>query len=402
MSGKAAELTVQALGECSAFARIIFGGRGYHAARATIAMGVGYLVGPFDLIPAHIAYFGHLDEIGMLVGTFLIARQIAPAPQARWPRWPAHPGILPNFFMVGAPRCGTTSLYDALGRHPEVFCCPVKEPNLFCTDRNARSWVIESAKRRAVLLAPGEPRSPALPRVATTTDVALYKSLFAAWSGEPAIGEASTAYLLSTQAAAEIARLQPDARIIIVLRQPVQRAQSEYLMHLQLGRAKTDLDAVIAGRAGHLTGEAQVLRNIIDGSLYAPQIERFLANFPRENILFLLFEDLVRDPAAALRAAFHHIGVLPEQGKAIVLARENESRAVKSQHLNRFLAGTGLRDVILHLLPARLRRFLSRRYYKAASVARPVIDIGLFRDDIAQTERLIGRSLAHWRAADDS
>jgi len=401
MSGRAAEITVRALGECSAFTRILVGGTAYHAARAAIAVGLLYLVGPIDLIPAHTPYIGHLDEFGMLVGSFLLARRIAPAPQMRWPRLPAGEGVLPNFFIVGAARCGTTSLYDALGRHLDVFCCPVKEPNLFCTDRNARPWVIESAKRRAVLLAPGEPRSPALPRVATTTDVALYKSLFAAWSGEPAIGEASTAYLLSTEAAAEIAKLQPNAKIIIVLRHPVQRAQSEYLMHLQLGRAKTDLDAAIAGRTQHLTGEMQVLKNILEGSLYAPQIRRFLAHFPRENILFLVFEDLVRDPAAALRAAFHHIGVSPDQARAIMLARENESRAVKSQRLNRLLAGTGLRDLILHLLPAKLRRSLARRYYQAATATRPAIDIGLFHEDIAETERLIGRSLAHWRAAED-
>jgi hypothetical protein len=66
------------------------------------------------------------------------------------------------------------------------------------------------------------------------------------------------------------------------------------------------------------------------------------------------------------------------------------------------LAGTGLRDVVLHLLPAKLRRFLAGRYYKAATATRPTIDVGLFREDIAETERLIGRSLAHWRATEET
>jgi hypothetical protein len=401
MSGRTAEFTVQAIGECSAFVRIIFGGRAYHAARAALAVGIGYLFAPFDLIPARTPYVGHLDELGILIVSFVIARKIAPAPPARWPRRSENAGPLPNFLIVGAPRCGTTSLYDALGRHPDVFCCPVKEPNHFCTDRSARPWVLESAKRRAVLIASDEPRSPALPRVATTTDIGLYKSLFSDWGGERAIGEASTAYLLSSEAAAEIAKVQPGARIIVVLRQPVQRSQSEYLMHLQLGRAKTDLDAVLAGHTEHLTGELQVLKTIIEGSLYAPQIRRLLEHFPRENVLFLLFEDLVRTPASALRAAFLHIGVSPDQGESIVLARENESRAVKSHRLNRLVAGTGLREVITHLLPAKLRRRLACRYYKAAPTARPAIDIGLFREDIAETERLIGRSLAHWLPCKD-
>jgi hypothetical protein len=93
--------------------------------------------------------------------------------------------------------------------------------------------------------------------------------------------------------------------------------------------------------------------------------------------------------------------VSPDQGESIVLARENESRAVKSHRLNRLVAGTGLREVITHLLPAKLRRRLACRYYKAAPTARPAIDIGLFREDIAETERLIGRSLAHWLPCKD-
>jgi hypothetical protein len=394
--GRAAGVAIQAFGECATFAHIIWGGKAYRAAQAAMIVGIGYLIGPIDLIPARVPYFGHLDEIGILIGSFLIARKVAPAKATNWPNTPAAPGILPNFFIVGAARCGTTSLYDALGRHPDVFCCPVKEPNHFCTDRNARDWVVESAKRRAVLLAPGEPRAAALPRVATTPDLATYKSLFAGWAGERAIGEASTAYLLSTNAAAEIAKAQPYARIIIVLRQPVQRAQSEYLMHLQLGRDRADLDSVVTGHPENLVGELQVLNSIIAGSLYAPQIKRYLDEFPRKNILFLLFEDLVRDPAATLQTVFRHIGVSPQQGEGIALARENESRAVKSPRLNRLLAGTGLRDLILHLLPTRLRRSLARRYYDTKQVTRPAIAANLFRDDIIETEALIGRNLAHW------
>ncbi len=388
-----------------AFARILVGGSAYRLAQLSLLVGFAYWIGPLDLIPARTPYIGHLDEACALIGAFVIARRLAPTTSddaadtgvtisARR----GVSGSLPTFFIVGAARCGTTSLFTALGQHPDVFCCPVKEPNHFCTDRNAKGWVIESAKKRMVLLARDQPAPPKLPRVATTPDFPTYRKLFAGWAGQTAVGEASTAYLLSTDAARNIADAFPAARIIVVLRQPVQRAQSEYLMHAQLGRSRADLDAAVADWQHPPAGELETLANIVGGSLYAPQIRRYLAEFPREQILFLLFEDVLRDPAAALREVFAHIGVSPEAGAGIGLSRENESKAVRSAGLNRMLASTGLRDTILHLMPRALRRSLARRYYRAATVERPNIPASLFAADVLETEALIGRDLPAWRS----
>ncbi len=387
-----------------AFARIIAGGSSYRLAQLSLLIGFAYCVGPLDLIPARMPYVGHLDEICALVGAFLIARRLAPdamdeAGIAAAPSGARRGGAegLPNFFIVGAARCGTTSLFNAIGQHPDVFCCPVKEPNHFCTDRNAKSWVIEGARKRMVLLSRDQPAPPALPRVATTLDLETYRKLFAGWAGQAAVGEASTAYLLSTDAARNIADSYPAARIIIVLRDPVQRAQSEYLMHAQLGRSRADLDAAVADSKTPPCGEFEPLGNIVGGSLYAPQIRRYLAEFPREQILFLLFEDVLRDPAAALAQVFAHIGVSTKAGAGIGLPRENESRVVRSAGLNRMLANTGLRDTILHLMPRTLRRSIARRYYRADRVTRPEIPSSLFDDDMVETEALIGRDLSAWR-----
>jgi uncharacterized membrane protein YkvA (DUF1232 family) len=224
--------------ESLAFARICVGGSPYRLAQLSLLIGLAYWVGPIDLIPARTPSVGHLDEACALIGALVIARRLAPdmldSAADISATIPARRGVaesLPNFFIVGAARCGTTSLFTALGRHRDVFCCPVKEPNHFCSDRNAKSWVIESAKRRLVLLSRDQPPPPTLPRVATTPDLATYRGLFADWAGQPAVGEASTAYLLSADAARNIADAVPAARIIIVLRHPVHRAQSEYLMH---------------------------------------------------------------------------------------------------------------------------------------------------------------------------
>ena len=390
--------------ESQVFARICVGGTPYRLAQLSLLIGVAYLVGPIDLIPAHTPYIGHLDEACVVIGAFVIARRLAPEmldPAAATAPIAGKRGVaasLPNFFIVGAARGGTTSLFAALGRHPDVFCCPVKEPNHFCADRNAKTWVIESAKKRMVLLSCDQPPPPTLPRVATTPDFETYRALFAGWAGQPAVGEASTAYLLSADAARKIADACPAARIIIALRHPVHRAQSEYLMHAQLGRSRAELDRAVADWRHPPDGELETLANIVRGSLYAPQIRRYLAEFPREQILFLLFEDMVRDPQAALRRVFEHIGVSPQAGAGIALTQENESKAVRSAGLNRMLARTGLRDTILHLMPPAWRRRLARRYYRADPVERPHIPAALFEDDLVETEALIGRDLSAWHS----
>ena len=390
--------------ECALFGRIATGGRRFLPSQIALAIGLAYMVGPIDLIPGRTPFIGHLDELAFLVVGLVAAHKLVPQEQAGQQAGTAGPrrgdrssaqSVSPNFFLVGAPRCGTTSLFAALGQHPDVFCCPVKEPNHFATDRNAKPAVIASAQRRGALLTAGAPGMKVLPRVATTPDFDTYLRLFDGWSGEHAVGEASTSYLVSTTAAAEIARRRPDARIIVVLRQPVERTRSEYLMHAQLGRtlASIDPDADASGEADGMS-----FATIVEASLYAPQIRRYLDVFGREQMLFLRFEDLVAAPATVMRAVFGHIGVDPNIDLPMALSHQNQSRSLRFPLLNRLLFKSGLRDVILHGLPAPVRRRLARRYYSSKPAAIPDIPPDLFRADIAETARLTGLDLSAWSA----
>jgi hypothetical protein len=391
--------------ECILVGRIAVGGKSLWPAQAALAIGLGYLVGPIDLIPNRTPFIGHLDGLLFLLGSFTAAHRLAPvslkslrgthaSPLRQAPR--SIVPVLPNFFIVGAPRCGTTSLFDAISRHPDVFCCPVKEPNHFATDRNAKPEVLASAIRRGALLKPGAPGLDVLPRVATTPDFETYLSLFSGWSGEGAVGEASTSYLVSETASSEIARRCPDARIIMVLRQPVQRAQSEYLMHAQLGRKLGNFNEGNAVIGISDDGDAVDTSTIIETSLYAPQIRRYLNNFSREQVLFLRFEDLLTREHEVLRRVFSHIGVNPDPADTISLSHQNQSRSVRFPLLNRLLFKSGLRDVILHGLPAPIRRRLARKYYTTRSQCAPSLPLDLFLKDIAETQSLTGLDLSHW------
>ncbi len=378
------DLLSWAYAEGSIYRRIFSLNREALLSQAALFIGFAYLVGPVDFIPGKVPFFGHVDEAAFLVGGFVAARHFAP----RNTLLDALRGVrkvLPNFFIVGAARCGTTSLFDAIGQHPDVFCCPVKEPNHFALELAERPWVIESAKRRGVLIAPGLPGMTVLPRVAITPDYNAYLQLFGSWNGQRAIGEASTAYFMSPHAAEAIAERVPAARIIAVLRHPVKRATSEIQMHEQLGR---DLET---------SGNKKA--NAIEASFYAPQVRRFLDAFPREQVLFLIFEDMLARPAETLARVFSHIGVNPAKGENIGFTHHNQSRSVRFAGLNKLLFRSGLRDVMVHILPARLRRSLAKRYYTSAPppAAAPV-SIDLFRDDIAETSALIGQDLSRWLA----
>ena len=121
---------------------------------------------------------------------------------------------MPNFLIIGAMRAGTTSLYHYLKQHPQVYMSPVKEPRFFA---------LEGEKPD-----PGRPTDERLMNH-SITDIEAYRALFQAVSKETAIGEASPLYLYSPKAPERIRHYIPDAKLIAVLRDPVERAYSHFL-----------------------------------------------------------------------------------------------------------------------------------------------------------------------------
>ncbi len=307
----------------------------------------------------------------------------------------------PNFFIVGAARCGTTSLFEALGRHRDVYCCPVKEPNYFAFDFAAEPGILEDARRRGVLISRPLGKIIAPPRVALTTDYAAYAHLFDRWEGQLAVGEASTAYLPSRVAAQAIAGRFPAARIVIVLRDPVARARSDYLMHLQLGGAIGTFRETVAPELEAIRRGAIAARGIVRSGFYSPQIRRYLTHFRREQILFLLFEELVRNSRRALERVLEHLGVDPRPAGEIALGWENRSRVPRFPGLNRWAEKTGRRTSVLRFVPRPMRHGMRAIFYRAGEP--PAVEEGdraslleWFRDDIAATARITGIDLSHW------
>lgn len=287
---------------------------------------------------------------------------------------------LPNFFVIGAQKGGTTSLYHYLDQHPEVFMSRVKEPGFFMFARDL----------------PPDPVHPELVR--TWAD---YEALFADLAGEKAVGEASTTYLTHPDAPANIHAAVPDARLVAVLRNPVDRAFSAYSMRTANGREdRTFTAAIDDDLAGRIRADGW---RYVDTGRYGEQLTRYLAVFPAEQLQVHLYEDLARDTLRVVRQVFVFLGVDPDFVPDVT--RSNVSQyATRSPGLDRALRSVPGRSMVRKLVPTatweRVRRSYQRRNSRPPEfppeLRARIVDV--YRDDIATTAQLIGRDLSGWTA----
>lgn len=247
--------------------------------------------------------------------------------------------VAPTVFIIGAPKCGTTAMGRYLGEHPDVFMCVPKEPFFFATDL------------------------PGMQKVTSQDD---YLALFAAASpGTRMAGEASTLYLFSNEAVPRIRRFDPSSRFIVMLRNPIELVHA---FHGQLlygffedepdfTRAWSLQEARAGGRSlPSKCPEPSLLQYAKVGALGA-QVERLLGSVERERVLFLFFDDLVRDPAEQYGTVLRFLG-LRHDGRAD-FPKQNASQT----HRFRLLAQ--LKTALFRRSP-----FLERSFWGAVRGAR--------------------------------
>ncbi len=187
----------------------------------------------------------------------------------------------PNFFVVGAHKAGTTSLYFHLKRHPEVFLPSVKEPRYFT------------------------------PEVRESLSLEQYRALYAGAAGYTAIGDITPFYLPKEGAAERIRKVCPGAKIVIMLRDPVERAYSHFLYEHRNADTESFRKALLEYEA-RPDRRGEPSQEFIEHGSYYGQVRRYLETFGSDSVLILLFENLARDPNQLLGEIARHIGVDPE------------------------------------------------------------------------------------------
>jgi Sulfotransferase family len=220
---------------------------------------------------------------------------------------------LPNFFIVGTGKAGTTSLYHYLSQHPQIFMSPLKEPCYFaseiCTENLAedhRRHIRRMSRRIPERFGDSEAAGPSGWLV---KDWMTYVRLFENVRDQTAIGEASVAYLWSTTAAGNIAAELPDAKIVIILRDPAERAFSQYLHQLSMGMVCWTFREHIENCIRYRGPRFSVYHPFLEVGLYYAQVQRYLQLFPRNNIQIYWYEDAWKDPRRFLRDLFEFLGV---------------------------------------------------------------------------------------------
>jgi hypothetical protein len=326
------------------------------------------------------------------------------SPSAHYPRTASAPHRLPTFFVVGAPKAGTTSLYHYLSQHPEIYMSPIKEPCHFSSEIRPENF---SHQMRAGVEASFEEQRKFLQGPMTGQrfgglgmDWDDYVTLFQNVKNETAIGEASVAYLWSKTAAMNIHAKIPHAKIIAVLRDPVRRAFSEYLELLAAGELRCSfreyIDACLSCKAGKISHWWPIL----EAGLYYESIKRYLDLFPRENVCILLYDHYRAQPASAMAEIFHFLGV-DSNFKPDRSMRHNEPRVPRFYSMSRFLRKGGAFDRLAALAPSKLKpslRKLAERPRDAVAVTPSDHEylLDYYREDIGKLAQLINRDLTAW------
>jgi hypothetical protein len=273
---------------------------------------------------------------------------------------------VPDFFIVGPAKSGTTALYEMLRRHPQIFMPENKEPWYFSTDMRPRFQ---------------PPRAGVQPQ-----SLQDYLALFSPAGGEERAGEASSAYLWSQAAAAGIAEVQPDARIVAILREPASFLHSLHLQLLQTHvETERDLRKAIALESHRREGRSVPRRSHRPQLLqysglvrYVEQLERYRALFAREQILTLIYDDFRSDNEATVRRVLEHLGL--EQESPIAAIKANPTVRMRSQGLDDIVhavsVGAGplsraAKAAVKVLTPERLRRDALRLTQRRVVHARP-------------------------------
>ena len=282
---------------------------------------------------------------------------------------------LPNFFLVGAAKAGTTSLFHYLRQHPDVYMSPVKEPCFFAPE--------------ALEFAPHASGSLVL-------DWDDYLALFTPVRGERAVGEASVAYLASPGAAAAIRARLPHARILMMLRDPAERLFAHYVAARAAGATTLEFGAWMDEQVRQ-EPQRKIRLGPVSAGRYALHLRRYLAAFPASQMHVLLYDDYSDDPRSALAGIFAFLGV--DSTFTVDFAkRHNVTRTPRWPRLQRLA-----RPVARRLLPPALKHALhswtTRRPDMAAHVDDRRRAIALYTDDIAAVEEWLGRRLPAWRHA---
>ena len=293
--------------------------------------------------------------------------------------------IKPNFIIIGAMKAATTSLYTYLKQHPEVFMTSIKEPKFFNNfNRHSTS----------------ESQGKGFKKIKTLDQ---YLALFQRATNEIAIGEASPSYIFDKDCHSLIKEVLPKAKIIAIIRQPVERAYSNFL-HARRAEQEVEIDFEKAFTEGdNILQKGTKKHFYLEKGSYYIQLKRYFDVIPKEQIKIIIFEDIIQNPEDITQEVFEFLGVdssfVPNTSKkanvsgipkgylgwiVMKLRKNNLMPDIEfSKVLPEFLV-----DLILNIIYSKPEKISNKLVKKLTKK--------YYLEDIKKLEKLINRDLSMW------
>ncbi|MEM7185258.1 MAG: sulfotransferase [Bacteroidota bacterium] len=267
-----------------------------------------------------------------------------------------------NLFVVGAMKAGTTTFMEQLALHKEIYVSPIKEPHFFVDKLPINLYEPSRFFDEDHYF---EKEFPAPLHICKLESAEHYKTLFSMRRNESILAEGSTAYLHAPEAAEKIHRYNANARIIILLRDPLKRAHSHYQMDLGKGRVKDAFETVVSREIERYETASLEWNSYIGMSSYDSTVARYRSLF--QQVLVLKFEDWIGDQEKALEtvAEFLEVGAFPSRESA----HRNASRSLRFQKVFYFLKQLGLKDYFSKVFGTKFKQWLFRKVSSDKKVA---------------------------------
>ncbi len=304
---------------------------------------------------------------------------------------------LPNFLLIGAAKSGTTSIHNYLSQHPDIFMSSNKEPRFFAAElfNDPAAGPGDANGRASACLTPDS-----------------YQSLFLDVADEKAVGESSAVYIYSRTAPLKIAQFDPAMKIIAILRNPVDRAYSQFSKRVTLGiEPLSNFIEAIEAESWRIEKGWHPIWHYVQRGFYCKQLKRYYAQFDAKQIRVFLYEDLQNDPKRLMKEIYGFLGVDDTIETNVDRKHNANSTTPRAAFINRFMhQPSRLTKAIQRIIPKShlalmtqvVRRYNTREKPPISKAIRNSL-MRMFQADVEELQDLINRDLSMWLAdADES
>ena len=281
----------------------------------------------------------------------------------------------PNFFIVGAPKSGTTNMSYYLMQHPQVFMPENLEPYYF-----ARLDIPQNHKRDII------------------RDEEKYLNLFKNAKNCKAIGESSPVYLSCPHAALEIKNRFPNSKIIISIRNPIEIAYSEYFSLKFMGfDENTSFNELLDVREEQLTRNEFHIDSLLEAGFYSKQIKRFQKIFPKNQIKIIIFEEYIKNTIPTINSILSFLDI--QKSIIFKVAPKGAYKVPRNFASQKLMNNSTFRKTAKFIIPTVARQKIGERFLVKES-SRPILKQHerprlkeIYQDDVENLAKLLGRSL---------